>query len=283
MTETIRRYRHALSMTKLREPLVWYRHRGLGLSDAWVASYPRSGSTWLRFLLTEILTGQPAEFTDVDRVIPDVGGHNGAPALLPGCGRLIKTHQSYRRVCRKAILLVRDLRDVVMSEYAYQRALGWAEDDFKEFLLRFLRGKVNPFGSWQGHTESWMDSPLAGPGNLLVVRFEDLRRQTAPTLSAVAAFLGVSVDPAKVEAAVAHNSLDRMREKEKRNPRKASKRGRFIRRGAVGGWRETLQADDLRLIHQYAEMVMAKLGYTEGEARDPGRLRFMPRSADFLM
>ncbi|MGH9432799.1 MAG: sulfotransferase domain-containing protein [Terriglobia bacterium] len=261
--ETIRRYRHRLSMTRLREPLVWYRHRGLRASDAWVASYPRSGSTWLRFLLMEVLTGQPSEFGKVDEVIPDVGRHPEAPELLPGSGRLIKTHQPYRRDCRKAVFLVRDLRDVVMSEYAYQRALGWAEGGLEEYLPSFLNGKVNPFGSWQSNTESWMNSPLAGRGDLLVVRFEDLRRNSAEKLGEIVEFCGVRPDAEKIRKAIENNSLERMREKEKRNPQKASKRGRFVRSGAVGGWREALSEGQLRLITQHAGRVMARLGYAE--------------------
>ena len=275
VTEAIRKYRHRLSMTRLREPLVWYRHRGLRSEDAWVASYPRSGSTWLRFLLMEILAGQSSEFGRVDAVIPDVGRHPEAPALVPGSGRLIKTHQPYRRECRKAVLLVRDLRDVVMSEYAYQRALGWAEGGLEEYLPRFLKGKVNPFGSWQGHAESWMDSPLVGRGGLLLVRFEDLRRNTAETLCEIIEFYGLVPDDKKIETAIENNSLDRMREKEKRNPPKASKRGRFVRSGAVGGWRQELSTCQLSLIQQFAGKMMEKLGYTESgvvtEARVPSR------------
>jgi len=264
VVETIRKYRHQISMTRLREPLVWYRHRGLRPGDAWVASYPRSGSTWLRFLLMEILAGRSSEFGKVDEVIPDVGRHSEAPALLPGPGRLIKTHQPYRSDCRKAVFLVRDLRDVVMSEYAYQQALGWAEGGLEEYLPRFLEGKVNPFGSWQNHALSWMDSPLSNQGDLLLVRFEDLRRNTAETLCKILEFYGVTPEHGKIEAAIENNSLDRMKEKEKRNPQKASKRGRFVRSGAVGGWRQALSEDQLRLITQYAGKVMERLGYTEG-------------------
>ncbi|HKS75489.1 MAG TPA: hypothetical protein VJQ82_19930, partial [Terriglobales bacterium] len=53
---SFRQIRYGVAKSKLRAPLVWLRHRGLGPRDTFVASYPRSGSTWLRFQLFELLT-----------------------------------------------------------------------------------------------------------------------------------------------------------------------------------------------------------------------------------
>src|SRR5690349_7136880 len=53
---TLRQIRYRAAKSRLRAPFVWLRHRGLDPQDTFVASYPRSGSTWLCFLLFEILT-----------------------------------------------------------------------------------------------------------------------------------------------------------------------------------------------------------------------------------
>src|SRR5215472_10450025 len=103
----LRRFRYALSKTWLRAPLVSLRHRGLDARDVFFASYPRSGSTWLRFLLFETLSGQSSAFGKVNDCIPDVGDHLKAPRLLPGGGRLIKTHEPYRNSYEKALYIVR--------------------------------------------------------------------------------------------------------------------------------------------------------------------------------
>src|SRR5688572_26204499 len=83
--------RYRLSKSPIRVPYNWLRHRRLRSADAFLASYPRSGSTWTRFLLFELLTGTPADFTPVIRTIQYIGDHHDSPALLPGGGRLIKT------------------------------------------------------------------------------------------------------------------------------------------------------------------------------------------------
>ncbi len=106
----LRRLRHELSKTGLRSPLLWIRHHGFRPSDIFTASYPRSGSTWLRFILAEILAGQSSGFKGVNLLSPDVGEHSGAQPLLPGAGRLIKTHELYRPSYKKAIYFSLSMR-----------------------------------------------------------------------------------------------------------------------------------------------------------------------------
>ena len=38
----------------------------------WLAAFPKSGSTWLRFLLHHLLHGPPAVSRDVDRALPSI-------------------------------------------------------------------------------------------------------------------------------------------------------------------------------------------------------------------
>src|SRR5215831_7110332 len=90
----------------LRKPLNRIRHWGLDPNDAFIASYPRSGNTWLRFVLFDVLvSGQISGFDEVNHIIPEVGLHISGYPLLPGRGRLIKTHEPYQKEYRKAIYL----------------------------------------------------------------------------------------------------------------------------------------------------------------------------------
>ncbi len=59
---TVQRLRYQLSMTSLRGPVTALRHRDVRPDDTFIASYPRAGSTWLRFLLQETLMEQPSTF-----------------------------------------------------------------------------------------------------------------------------------------------------------------------------------------------------------------------------
>src|SRR5579863_5796840 len=111
-----RRLRHRITSTSVRNPVVWWRHRGLAPADVMLGSYPRSGSTWLRFVLYEILTGESSSFDKVNAGLRGIGDYQHGPGLLPGGGRFIGTHESYRPAYRRAVYLVRDVRDVALSE-----------------------------------------------------------------------------------------------------------------------------------------------------------------------
>jgi len=280
MMQTFRLVRAKAARSKIRVPLVWFRHLGLKSQDIFQASYPRSGSTWLRFILFQILNGQEAGFGRIEKCIPEIDDHRGVPPILPGGGRLIKTHEKYREDYRKAVFLVRDVRDVVLSCYARSVDEGLAplvsNGDFDSFLLAFLQGRALQMGSWQEHTRTWLESPLSKNGNLMVVRYEDLRRNPEEILGRLLRFLGVTPDVRVIRKAIEDNSLQRMRAKED----KARKNGeqsnllpvhnsnaedrRFVRNGAVGGWHSKLTAAQVQLIDQYAGDTLLTLGYETG-------------------
>ena len=94
----------------LRRPLVWSRHLGIQPQDVILASYPRSGTTWMRFLLAEALSGRSAEFKAVRGIVPYVGQHRKAEAVLPGGGKLMYSHDvASKDATRRAIYVVRDV------------------------------------------------------------------------------------------------------------------------------------------------------------------------------
>jgi hypothetical protein len=283
MSETIHTLRFRAARTPLRAPFAWWRHRDIQPDDVFLASFERSGSTWLRFLLCEILTGDSAAFEHINNVIPEMGRQAGIPPALPGKHRLIKTHESYRSVYQRAIYLVRDLRDVLLSNFARMEEMDFvrffsADRSLDGYLQAFLKGKTAPFGSWQNHVDSWFDSPLAARGDLLVVRFEDLRRDTEPNLAKIIDFLGMAASPEALRRAIENNSLERMRAKEDatkksgadagllRMHRSSREDGRFVRKGAVGGWRAKLTPVQLQLIDRYAGPALQRAGYDLGAA-----------------
>jgi hypothetical protein len=136
--------------------------------------------------------------------------------------------------------------------------------DFDGYIPDFLKGTVNGFGSWQEHLPSWLDSPLAKRGDMLVVQFEDMRRNPQPTLERVLDFLGLQASSESIAEAIADNTVERMRARENRAQKlhKSDKEeGRFIRQGAIMGWREKLTEPQLELIEKYAGETLARLGY----------------------
>ena len=268
-----RRVRHNITSSKVRLPVVWWRHRGIKPADIFLGSYPRSGSTWLRFTLFEILTGKPSSFYSVNAALRGISDYKHGWPLLPGAGRFIGTHEPFRDEYRKAIYLVRDVRDVALSEFAFEKNLGIGRERMDDYLKDLLFGRKR-HGSWQNHVQSWIDSPIANNGNLLLIRYEELRRDSVPVFMKMADFLDVSVSQDCVSTAIANNNVQKMREKEHhlytqknysavpRRPKKGVQPdGRFVGSGTVGSWQEKLSGEQIRLIEQNAGAILSRLGY----------------------
>jgi hypothetical protein len=248
----------ALSRTKLRSPVVWARHRGITKQDVFIASYPRSGSTLLRFLLLEALSGEPSTFPSVNRLIPRAGIET--PFRLADGGSIHATHEAYRREYQRTVYLVRDVRDVMLSEHAFQTGLGLVELDLEDYLPQFLEGRLSRYGSWQKHVGSWTQQSKVTEG-ILVVKFEEMRRNTEETIRRITNFLGAPVSDEAIRSAIRNNSTERMRAKELETPQRVSKRGRFVRAGSAGGWREALTLEQVRMIESRTWKELACLGY----------------------
>jgi len=268
-----RRFQYSSAAKTFRAPLLWWRHVGLRDQDVFLGCYPRSGGTWLRFTLFEILTGKSSNFENVNRAFRGLSDHRHGWPLLPGGGHFIGTHEPYRSDYRRAVYLVRDVRDVALSEFAFEKNLGVRGPDFDEYLQDMLLGRKR-YGSWQDHAGSWLDSPTAKNGSLLLIKYEDLRRDSVEMFLKLVGFLGVAVERGAVEKALANNAIDKMREKEdslyaQTNYSSVPRRpepgvepgGRFVRSGKVGGWREQLTPEQLRLIEQHCADVLRRLAY----------------------
>lgn len=260
-TSVYRKIRRKFAQTSLRAPLVWWRHRGLNPTDMFFAAYPKSGTTWARFVLFEMLSGKPSGFKATNQQMPGVGLHFNALRLLPNGGRLVATHEYYRKEYNRAIYMVRDARDVLLSEFAFLSALEYYTKDLDNFVKTFLFTCVSAYGPWHKNVASWLDSPLAKNGNMLVVRYEDLRKDPVPLFGQMADFLGAKVSEEKIREAVANNSIQNMRVKEDKEPVRASIKGRFVRDGRVRGWVSKLTPEQVRLIDEHAGSVLLRLGY----------------------
>ena len=151
-----------------------------------------------------------------------------------------------------------------------------SKGDFDSFLLSFLQGNALQMGSWQEHSRSWLESPLAKNGNLLVVRYEDLRQNPEQRVGELLRFLGITPNMAIIRKAIENNTLQQMRAKENKakrageesillGRRKSEKEeSRFVRKGAVGGWRGKLTDAQLKMIEDYTGDTLAAAGYESG-------------------
>ncbi len=189
--------------------------------DVYVATYPRSGTTWMQFLLHVLARGPDVDFRHITDVSPwferslAIGTMQAVDLDRLPSPRIFKTHlpRQWLPATGRFIALVRDPADVALSYYALYRdylGFGGTQDEFVE---RFAQGRVQ-YGSWWKHVQGWQRH--AEDPNVRVLRYEALRADPAAVLGQVARFAGLSTDPARVRAAVAAASRDRMKAQEDR-------------------------------------------------------------------
>jgi hypothetical protein len=197
------------------------------------AAYPKSGITYLNYMLFNALFDEPRDPARIDTdYIIDIH-ENLARVPPPGQRRqYVKTHFSYDRAmpllarAERAVYLVRDPIDVMMSAWDFRHLLGdtsvldasEAVRDrlLREFVARWVTtgGDAAGFGqTWVGNVTSWMeqrDLPV------LFVRYESLKADPAAQLARVCAFLGETVAPARVAEAAQQSSVGAMPQQEQR-------------------------------------------------------------------
>ena len=237
--------------------------------DTFLVSFPKSGNTWARFLIANLVRpDQKIDFSNVNDVIP---GPEVTPnrqlVRLPG-PRIIKSHQYFDPRYPRVIYIVRDPRDVVVSQYHFQRKRKLVSDGtpLTDFVERFIAGQTCYYGSWGEHVGSWIATKHGQPGFLLL-RYEDMVADTPCELTKVARFLNVDATPAQIAEAVARSSADKMRQLEKSQAQQFSstKNTRqdiaFVRAAKAGGWRESLpEACALRIEQAWSRWIQW-LGY----------------------
>jgi hypothetical protein len=246
-------------------------HRSLLIlpDDIFLVSFPKSGNTWTRFLLANLrFPDQPATWANINRLIPDPTVTTKKDFDRMPRPRIIKSHECFDPRYPRVVYIVRDPRDVVVSQYHYHRKIRKIEDDspMEKFVTRFLAGETCPHGSWGQNVSTWLTTSEGTP-RFLLLRYEDLVADTARELAKVVAFLDLSAGPEQIAQAVERSSADRMRQLEKRQPDKnelmkgSRKDLSFVRAAGSGGWRSDLPAPMVAQIEAAWGSLMQHLGY----------------------
>ena len=85
--------------------------------DVFIVSYPRSGNTWVRFLIGSMVYQADVDFNNLVTIIPDIYRCTNRFLESLERPRYLKSHEPYDGRYPKVIYLVRDPRDVAISYY----------------------------------------------------------------------------------------------------------------------------------------------------------------------
>jgi hypothetical protein len=237
--------------------------------DVFLASYPKSGNTWTRFLIANLIhPHEPATFLNIHRIVPDPEWQSRNFLKTLPRPRVIKSHHPFDPRYKRVVCIVRDPRDVALSQYHFQIKRGHFNSSvsIEQFVQRFVKGDTCDYGSWGQNVGSWLIARYNSDGFLLL-RYEDLLEHTPEGLNKIAGFLGLTPDDGAIARAVELSSADNMRklESQQSSQWEMTKSTRtdisFVRTAASGGWKSNLPSGSVSQIEQAWGDIMRMLGY----------------------
>jgi hypothetical protein len=261
--------------------------RKLDLADYVLMSWGKSGRTWLRVMISRfyqiaygIPEGQMLEFDNLHR----------ANAAIP---RVFVTHGNYLRdytgnwttreefYGKRIILLVRDPRDVAVSQYfQWKFRMRPVKKVLNEYpphgaevsVFDFVMGEGAGLAKVLDFLETWQRE-LPKTEASLIVRYEDMRADPATALHRVLEFLGTPGTAEQIQEAVAYASYDNMKRLEQskvfwlsgtrlRPGDRKNADSYKTRRGKVGGWRDYFDEPQIAAIDaKLRERPLPMFGY----------------------
>lgn len=250
----------------------------------WIVSYPKSGNTWVRFIVCHILSGRGIKNSgEIETLTPDVHKHPLQSLPLERNRLFLKTHWActpsmplYSRTVG-AIYVVRHPGDVLASNLAYLRI---PKDRMEAAVDQFIRaGGLNywtrfKMGTWIGNLESWTMGQHSFPVH--IVRYESMLRDPVGAVKKIAELIERSVSKEEAERIAAKTSFSAMQSMEKRERNgslsteqsffvsdaaaKSSGEHLFMRSGNTGEYRSLLKPNQLRRLNKRFAPYLKELG-----------------------
>lgn len=207
-------------------------------SCMWLATYPKSGTTWVRFLIHELLVGQVRSSKDLDAFIPSI--HDGHTLRMDELAWAC-THKEYSQHAERYgppgsgfVHVVRHPLDAMLSQARFfclmqagdveRREGSVGMERLQELMTDYLRvlfhSGTTPLQrrlgieSWARHTASWMSARDRRPH--LLLRYEDLLVRPEEEVRRLAHFLGRTVSDPQLRDIVRRCSTESLRQMQER-------------------------------------------------------------------
>ena len=205
----------------------------------WLASYPRSGNTFVRTILFNCFGIKTASVYPNDlggrTILEEFVGHiehnqDKTITFQKGSIPIIKTHK-FNKDNNRAIYVIRDGRAASISLWHF-----YAKKISKKDII--LGNTI--FGKWKDHLISW--SPLKRK-NTLLIKYEDIGNDFESVLNSISTFLDKDIINKKLPKRDTMAFFD----------------GRWVR--SKTDWREYMSNKELELFNELNHSVLEEYGY----------------------
>ena len=236
-------------------------------NDIFLVSYPRSGNTWMRFVLGSLIHNVDVNFDNMERYFPDIYRNTCSQLESLKNPRYLKSHEPYDNRYHKVIYIVRDPRDVAISYYYWMLKFNKFEGEFDGFLDLFFGPNGISYGRWDDHYRSWRENSDKVNRGVLFLRYEDLIDNAIDNIKTILGFININIDNDVIHTVVKSNSFSGMKNKENyasdQNPlfKATNKEIPFVRKGKIEQWKSELSDIHLERFRREFSPTMKQIGY----------------------
>lgn len=210
----------------------------------WLVSYPKSGNTWMRFLLANLIYGIQEDISELEYLIPDI--HNGLDNhhFFWRDSLIIKTHlkcnknfETFNHLLASTvgfIYLVRNPIDIMLSNWNYllltsnllKKLVDNGEIDkidhiFAEYIDKFIyyKGYLGwidvGIGNLEENFNSWLDHNLYQFPHM-IMSYENLISNTYLETTKVCNFLDLQVSEKQIKQSIKNSCYVKMKRMEEK-------------------------------------------------------------------
>tara|TARA_B100000287_G_C20450872_1_gene709418 strand:+ start:50 stop:823 length:774 start_codon:yes stop_codon:yes gene_type:complete len=246
-----------------------------------ITSFPKSGNTWIRFIIYDLFFNDNNILTEnslgIKKKVPDF--HNVElknnqilfSNELKDKNIFIKTHFSFNQMKKfqinKVIILIRNPYDVLVSLFNYyelNKDVKSAVIDYfcLNYTLPFFK-RFN-FPDWKEHFESWINSGK----NYHIVRYEDLIDDFENQIKILCNFLEINVSEAKIQFIKKNTSFENLKNVEIKEREKNiegfffdnmnKKKTSFINKGGYGNYKLFFNSSELTKLENSFKKIIEK-------------------------
>ena len=230
--------------------------------DSYIAAFPRSGSTWLRTILVNILDPSAESNPDVFNArIPAVSVRNAKLINALESPRIIMTHSNWRPSINRAVYLVRDGRDAFVSSYHYHVTRQGIELTIDDYYERYINGVYGQ--TWENHVHAWLEKGMVKlDGDFMLIRFEDLKADTTECVTGICDYLNIDSDARGIERSIEEASLDKAKSIERsRQGEITNNNASFYRSGGTAQWDSPEYETVITRFEEHAQRALSLAGY----------------------
>uniref|UniRef100_A0A8C6T2T7 Sulfotransferase n=1 Tax=Neogobius melanostomus TaxID=47308 RepID=A0A8C6T2T7_9GOBI len=258
------------------EALQQYEEMSFRHDDVLIATYPKSGTTWMQELVCLIMSGGDPESVETSPNwvrVPWLETDHRIPLELRPSPRLLATHfshrmmpQSFYQVKPKVIYVMRNPKDVCTSDYYFHIMSSFlvTPSSKRDFLHKFLEGKMI-YGSWFDHVKSWLSA--ADTHRIMYICYEEMIEDLRGAVGRISKFLDKPLEQEVIEQIADRCVFDNMKKNNMSNYSTAppeildQSKGTFMRKGVAGDWKNFLTVAEAEHFDAVYEKEMKGVGH----------------------